>query len=104
MSTTASRRNVCTSAGPQLSEYTADVDQVRVLHFVTTLRTVVVAAYTVHQVGGRSRWAGSDVHSESPELQVTVHRQTLTDRGVSPLGGIGRTRLPRRASLIWGDS
>ncbi|WP_327721998.1 hypothetical protein OG381_46325 [Streptomyces sp. NBC_00490] len=33
------------SAGPRLREYTDDVDQVRVLYFVTTLRTVVVVAY-----------------------------------------------------------
>ncbi|MER6187717.1 hypothetical protein [Streptomyces sp. NPDC001652] len=34
-----------TTSGPQLREYTGDVDQVRVLYFVTTLRTVVVVAY-----------------------------------------------------------
>ena len=34
-----------TATGPQLREYTDDVDQVRVLYFVTTLHTVVVVAY-----------------------------------------------------------
>jgi hypothetical protein len=34
-----------TTSGPQLREYTDDVDQVRVLYFVTALRTVVVVAY-----------------------------------------------------------
>ncbi|MFJ9634958.1 hypothetical protein ACIRU8_45435 [Streptomyces sp. NPDC101175] len=33
------------TTGPQLREYTDDVDQVRVLYFVTVLRTVVVVAY-----------------------------------------------------------
>jgi hypothetical protein len=33
-----------TTSGPQLREYTDDVDQVRFLHFVTMLRTVVVVA------------------------------------------------------------
>jgi hypothetical protein len=34
-----------TTSGPQLREYTDDVEQVRVLYFVTALRTVVVVAY-----------------------------------------------------------
>ena len=34
-----------TATGPQLREYTDDVDQVRVLYFVTVLRTVIVVAY-----------------------------------------------------------
>ncbi|MFD7498989.1 hypothetical protein ACFV8T_43115 [Streptomyces sp. NPDC059832] len=33
------------TAGPQLRQYTDDVEQVRVLYFVTALRTVVVVAY-----------------------------------------------------------
>ncbi|MFF8592897.1 hypothetical protein ACF061_15920 [Streptomyces sp. NPDC015220] len=33
------------SAGPQLRQYTDDVEQVRVLYFVTALRTVAVVAY-----------------------------------------------------------
>ncbi|MER6187722.1 hypothetical protein [Streptomyces sp. NPDC001652] len=33
------------TSGPLLREYTDDVDQVRVLYFVTALRTVVVVAY-----------------------------------------------------------
>ncbi|MGW3036452.1 hypothetical protein ACWDCB_35225 [Streptomyces sp. NPDC001178] len=31
--------------GPQLRQYTDEVEQVRVLYFVTALRTVVVVAY-----------------------------------------------------------
>ncbi|MFC8349769.1 hypothetical protein [Streptomyces sp. NPDC057280] len=34
-----------TTSGPQLREYTDDVDNVRVLYVVTALRTVVVVAY-----------------------------------------------------------
>ncbi|MGI5484932.1 hypothetical protein [Streptomyces lavendofoliae] len=33
------------TAGPQLRQYTDDIEQVRVLYFVTALRTVVVVAY-----------------------------------------------------------
>ncbi|MFC8201756.1 hypothetical protein ACFUTV_41220 [Streptomyces sp. NPDC057298] len=33
------------AAGPQLRQYTDEVEQVRVLYFVTALRTVVVVAY-----------------------------------------------------------
>ncbi|AOR29717.1 hypothetical protein BFF78_00160 [Streptomyces fodineus] len=33
------------TTGPQLRQYTDDVEQVRVLYFVTALRTVVVVAY-----------------------------------------------------------
>ncbi|MGA5425110.1 hypothetical protein [Streptomyces lavendulocolor] len=33
------------AAGPQLRQYTDDIEQVRVLYFVTALRTVVVVAY-----------------------------------------------------------
>ncbi|SHH39526.1 hypothetical protein [Streptomyces sp. 3214.6] len=33
------------TANPQLRQYTDDVEQVRVLYFVTALRTVVVVAY-----------------------------------------------------------
>ncbi|MEU5709909.1 hypothetical protein [Streptomyces flaveolus] len=33
------------TGGPQLRQYTDDVEQVRVLYFVTALRTVVVVAY-----------------------------------------------------------
>ncbi|MBB1256541.1 hypothetical protein H3146_24790 [Streptomyces sp. OF3] len=33
------------TASPQLRQYTDDVEQVRVLYFVTALRTVVVVAY-----------------------------------------------------------
>ncbi|OSZ59869.1 hypothetical protein OQI_13985 [Streptomyces pharetrae CZA14] len=33
------------AAGPQLRQYTDDVEHVRVLYFVTALRTVVVVAY-----------------------------------------------------------
>ncbi|MFG2933932.1 hypothetical protein [Streptomyces achromogenes] len=33
------------TAGSQLRQYTDDVEQVRVLYFVTALRTVVVVAY-----------------------------------------------------------
>ncbi|MEU0676971.1 hypothetical protein ABZ330_29540 [Streptomyces sp. NPDC006172] len=33
------------SAGPQLRQYTDEVESVRVLYFVTALRTVVVVAY-----------------------------------------------------------
>jgi hypothetical protein len=33
------------STGPQLRQYTDDIEQVRVLYFVTALRTVVVVAY-----------------------------------------------------------
>ncbi|MEV0694134.1 hypothetical protein [Streptomyces sp. NPDC050388] len=33
------------TAGPQLRQYTDEVEQVRVLYFVTALRTVVVVAY-----------------------------------------------------------
>ena len=34
-----------TTTGPQLRQYTDDIEQVRVLYFVTALRTVVVVAY-----------------------------------------------------------
>ncbi|MFJ4940937.1 hypothetical protein ACIP8U_44865 [Streptomyces pseudovenezuelae] len=34
-----------TTTGPQLRQYTDDVEQVRILYFVTALRTVVVVAY-----------------------------------------------------------
>ncbi|MFF7954024.1 hypothetical protein [Streptomyces griseorubiginosus] len=34
-----------TTAGPQLRQYTDDVEQVRILYFVTALRTVVIVAY-----------------------------------------------------------
>ncbi|MEU0032120.1 hypothetical protein [Streptomyces sp. NPDC006335] len=34
-----------TTAGPQLRQYTDDVEHVRILYFVTALRTVVVVAY-----------------------------------------------------------
>jgi hypothetical protein len=33
------------AAGPHLRQYTDDVERVRVLYFVTALRTVVVVAY-----------------------------------------------------------
>ncbi|MER5214323.1 hypothetical protein ABT063_28060 [Streptomyces sp. NPDC002838] len=33
------------TAGPRLRQYTDEVEQVRVLYFVTALRTVVVVAY-----------------------------------------------------------
>ncbi|MEU6594415.1 hypothetical protein ABZ923_35315 [Streptomyces sp. NPDC046881] len=33
------------AAGPRLRQYTDDIEQVRVLYFVTALRTVVVVAY-----------------------------------------------------------
>ncbi|MGW5658264.1 hypothetical protein [Streptomyces humi] len=33
------------TAGPQLRQYTDDVEAVRILYFVTALRTVVVVAY-----------------------------------------------------------
>ncbi|CQR59344.1 hypothetical protein [Streptomyces leeuwenhoekii] len=33
------------AAGPQLRQYTDDIEQVRVMYFVTALRTVVVVAY-----------------------------------------------------------
>ncbi|UXY24928.1 hypothetical protein N8I84_41535 (plasmid) [Streptomyces cynarae] len=33
------------TSGPQLRQYTDEVEQVRVLYFVTALRTVVVVAY-----------------------------------------------------------
>ncbi|MFI8192637.1 hypothetical protein ACIF8T_28365 [Streptomyces sp. NPDC085946] len=33
------------TSGPQLRQYTDDIESVRVLHFVTALRTVVVVAY-----------------------------------------------------------
>ncbi|MFD8937935.1 hypothetical protein ACFV0R_22250 [Streptomyces sp. NPDC059578] len=33
------------STGPELRQYTDDIEQVRVLYFVTVLRTVVVVAY-----------------------------------------------------------
>ncbi|MFD9445988.1 hypothetical protein ACFWBR_44310 [Streptomyces sp. NPDC060006] len=33
------------TTGPQLRQYTDEVESVRVLYFVTTLRTVVVVAY-----------------------------------------------------------
>ncbi|GAA2427798.1 hypothetical protein [Streptomyces coeruleofuscus] len=33
------------TAGPQLRQYTDEVEAVRVLYFVTALRTVVVVAY-----------------------------------------------------------
>jgi hypothetical protein len=33
------------TAGPQLRQYTDDIEQVRVLYFVTALKTVVVVAY-----------------------------------------------------------
>ncbi|MFE2611851.1 hypothetical protein ACFXDI_53300 [Streptomyces mirabilis] len=33
------------TAGPQLRQYTDEVESVRVLYFVTALRTVVVVAY-----------------------------------------------------------
>ncbi|WAU78362.1 hypothetical protein O1Q96_00490 (plasmid) [Streptomyces sp. Qhu-G9] len=33
------------TTGPQLRQYTDEVEQVRVLYFVTALRTVVVVAY-----------------------------------------------------------
>ncbi|MFF3142578.1 hypothetical protein ACFVRU_12830 [Streptomyces sp. NPDC057927] len=33
------------TAGPQLRQYTDDIEAVRVLYFVTALRTVVVVAY-----------------------------------------------------------
>ncbi|MEU2624307.1 hypothetical protein ABZ642_40410 [Streptomyces sp. NPDC007157] len=33
------------TAGPQLRQYTDDVEAVRILYYVTTLRTVVVVAY-----------------------------------------------------------
>ncbi|MEU0688332.1 hypothetical protein [Streptomyces uncialis] len=33
------------STGPELRQYTDDVEQVQVLYFVTVLRTVVVVAY-----------------------------------------------------------
>ncbi|MFG3026910.1 hypothetical protein ACGFZQ_52170 [Streptomyces sp. NPDC048254] len=33
------------TAGPQLRQYTDDVEAVRILYFVTVLRTVVVVAY-----------------------------------------------------------
>lgn len=33
------------SAGPQLRQYTDDVERVRLLYWVTALRTVVVVAY-----------------------------------------------------------
>ena len=33
------------ASGPQLRQYTDDIEQVRVLYFVTALRTVVVVAY-----------------------------------------------------------
>ncbi|MEU6370860.1 hypothetical protein ABZ876_35375 [Streptomyces sp. NPDC046931] len=33
------------TVGPQLRQYTDEVEQVRVLYFVTALRTVVVVAY-----------------------------------------------------------
>ncbi|MFD7996826.1 hypothetical protein [Streptomyces mexicanus] len=33
------------TTGPQLRQYTDDVEQVRILYFVTALRTVVVVAY-----------------------------------------------------------
>ncbi|KUH38254.1 hypothetical protein [Streptomyces kanasensis] len=33
------------TAGPQLRQYTDDIEHVRVLYFVTPLRTVVVVAY-----------------------------------------------------------
>jgi hypothetical protein len=33
------------TAGPQLRQYTEEIESVRVLYFVTALRTVVVVAY-----------------------------------------------------------
>ncbi|MGY4983954.1 hypothetical protein ACWCYL_43730 [Streptomyces sp. 900105755] len=33
------------TAGPQLRQYTDDLEAVRILYFVTALRTVVVVAY-----------------------------------------------------------
>ncbi|MFE2584795.1 hypothetical protein [Streptomyces sp. NPDC059378] len=33
------------ATGPQLREYTDDVEAVRILYFVTALRTVVIVAY-----------------------------------------------------------
>ncbi|MEU3862193.1 hypothetical protein AB0F03_33410 [Streptomyces sp. NPDC028722] len=33
------------TTGPQLRQYTDDIEAVRVLYFVTTLRTVVIVAY-----------------------------------------------------------
>lgn len=34
-----------TTTGPQLRQYTDDIEAVRILYFVTALRTVVVVAY-----------------------------------------------------------
>ncbi|MGW0423866.1 hypothetical protein [Streptomyces sp. NPDC003015] len=34
-----------TATGPQLRQYTDDIEHVRILYFVTALRTVVVVAY-----------------------------------------------------------
>ncbi|MFH8797555.1 hypothetical protein [Streptomyces sp. NPDC017941] len=34
-----------TTTGPRLRQYTDDIEQVRVLYFVTALRTVIVVAY-----------------------------------------------------------
>ncbi|MFI0515845.1 hypothetical protein ACH3Y9_40690 [Streptomyces sp. WSLK1-5] len=34
-----------TTTGPQLRQYTDDIEHVRILYFVTALRTVVVVAY-----------------------------------------------------------
>ncbi|MFG2977766.1 hypothetical protein ACGFYY_32840 [Streptomyces sp. NPDC048331] len=45
------------TTGPQLRPYADELEAVRVLYFVTALRTVVVVAYT--RAGRRDRPAGA---------------------------------------------